>query len=97
MAVIGMRNPPAVDYPAQRKSGSSAKRSQSADAVAQCVAKLRCSRAMAPGRPRTRENQASLVPKSKLGGFNARFAVSTAYQTQLQLLSVSHEVRFKAL
>jgi hypothetical protein len=45
----------------------------------------------------TRENQASLVPKSKLGGFNARFAVSTAYQTQLQLLSVSHEVRFKAL
>ena len=42
-----------------------------------------------------RRNQAALGPRSKLGGFNAQFAVSTAYQTQLQLLSLSHEVILK--
>ena len=45
----------------------------------------------------TREKQATHAPESKLGGFNARFAVSTAYQMQLQLISVSTQDRFKAL
>ncbi len=40
-------------------------------------------------------NQAALMHKPKLGGFNAWFAVSTAYQTQLPILSTSHEGRLK--
>jgi hypothetical protein len=45
----------------------------------------------------TRGNLAGHASESKLGGFNAWFAVSTAYQTQLKLLSDSQRVGFKAL
>ena len=89
MVVIGMRSPPPIHYPSRRKSVSAA------------LWQARATRGTLPASALhvlpARGNQASLEPRSKLGGFDARFAVSTAYQTQLQLLSVSHQPRFQAI
>jgi len=53
VVAIGMRGLPPIHYPALRSSVSASEYPPLADAFAQCAAKLRCSRAMAPGRPRT--------------------------------------------
>ena len=90
MAVIGMRSPPPIHYPARRESVSAALW-QARGATGGMLSASSVHLLPARG------NLAAHASESKLGGFNARFAVSTAYQTQLKLLSDSQRVGFKAL
>jgi len=89
-AVIGMRSPPPIHHPAKRKFVSPLCGKRAGPPMERC----QFSRCACFPPVRTRLRPAS---ESKLGGFSNRFAVPIAYQTQMQLLSVSHQVRLKAI